>query len=167
MNKLPPLAKPPVIFTTATDLKVYLDLVSVEEKYGSTTSGKGLQLLQAFYRSLEEFRKLKIFKSIMSCSSSVDCDIFVTLAPILEPAEEEEQSLDTIGDTKFRKHPSGKRYAEVKLDLTADWIFSGLRWDFWKYKPRFERWLNHVMLHAIGCPHTTERVADIPSILDE
>lgn len=167
MSKLPPLATPPRIFSTETNLKVYLDLVAVEEKYGSATSGKGLQLLQAFYRSLEEFRKLNIFKSITSTSSSSACDIFVTLSPMIETEEEEAHMQDKVGNTRFLRHASGKDYAEVRLDSTADWIFTGFRWAFWRYNPRFERWLNHEMLHAIGCPHTTDRVADVPSILDE
>lgn len=146
------------IFTTGQDIYVYFDRSSVPFSKISAYE-------RAVENSLEEIRKLKIFHTVVNASTSFDCDIFITLAPI--KADFGDGSL--IGEARLRAHPSGHRYAQIKLDPRASWSFAPARWflRFFDKSQRVERWLNHELLHAIGCSHTTEKVSPMPSILDE
>lgn len=149
----------PKIFAAGQRLRVYFDYQSVEE------SSAAHAFRQAFNNSLEQLRRLQIFSAVISVGSSEDCDIFVTFAAI----QANFGAGDLIGDTLFRVHANGKRYAQIKLDARASWSFAPAKW-FWKFfdkSQRVERWLNHELLHAIGCSHTTEKVSPMPSILDE
>ena len=165
-NKPPKLAKPPRLFTEGQELRVYLDLVAVGSLYGgSVTTGKGAQMVMAYARCLDEVRKLGIFERVIAVDSSVDCDVFVTLAPM--GGVDKGYGPFVAGLTRFPAREDGSRYAEIRLNEAADWIFAKRRWWQFGYKPRFERWLNHEMLHALGCAHTTDKVSPALSILDE
>lgn len=162
-NKPPKLAKPPRIFTEGQELRVYLDLVAVHEHYSA--SHKAYDMEAAYRRCLDEVRKLGIFERVIAVDSSAECDVFVTLAPM--GGVDKGYGPFVAGLTRFPARGDGNRYAEIRLNEAADWTFSPRRWWQFGYKPRFERWLNHEMLHALGCSHTTDKVSLAPSILDE
>lgn len=168
MNKLPPLKKPPVLFTRSSNIQVYFDLIAVESTFGSITSGEGLQMIQAFDRALDEIRALNIFAGITRARTSLDCDIFVTLSQVNVPADVDGYIEDTVGVTMFRRHlTTKKRYAEIRLDEKTKWRYKDNRISWLMYRPRFERWIIHEIFHALGCPHTTGKVSTLPSLMDE
>lgn len=152
----------PKIFVAGQKLRIYFDFPSVENRSDAA------HWRAAFNHCLDQLRSLNIFGSIASVGDSKDCDIFVTVSEILTDFA----NGDLIGDALFRAHPSKKTYVQIKLDPRAPWAFSEPpRWKFWarflNKTERVERWLNHELLHAIGCSHTTEKVSPMPSIMDE
>jgi hypothetical protein len=165
MNKLPPLHKPPMIFSRDNVLRVYLDATSVAHAYGSLATGTGAAVIKAYRNCIDELRKLNIFSGVAISSSSVLCDIFITIS---ELGADDGATPFTAGVTKFKKHSgSSSDYAEIKMNSQPKWLFAKKPWWSWGYRPRFERWLNHELLHAIGAPHTTDMKAPVLSILDE
>lgn len=149
----------PKIFVAGQKLRVYFDYLSVSGSHAAA-------FRNAFNNSLAELRKLDIFSEIASVLDSKNCDIFVTFAAI----KADFGNGDIIGEARFRYHESKKTYVQIKLDPRANWSFSEPKW-FWQRflnkTERVERWLNHELLHALGCSHTTEKKSPMPSILDE
>lgn len=148
----------PVIFKAGQKLRIYFDFTSVENRRDAPL------WRPAFNHCLDQLRSLNIFTSIASVGDSKDCDIFFTVSEIL--TDFADGSL--IADARFRAHPSKKTYVEIKLDPRVPWAFTPVPWwKFWDKSERVERWLNHELLHALGCSHTTDKKSPMPSIMDE
>jgi hypothetical protein len=160
--KCKPFRKMPRLFERGQDLRVFLDTVSIPD-------GMFNGVFDSLNLCLRNLRSLGIFGKIEIAAQSTDCDIFVTISQIVS---DDKFDGSIVGATTFPRHPSGKRYAEVRLDPRISWEFVKPKWYqlikiFLDKSELFARWLMHELLHAIGLSHTTEKVSRMPSIMDE
>lgn len=154
-------------------LRYRINYQSVAETFGPKGSEAYDMALSEIRAAFAEIGSFKLFDFVengdFAGAERLSYDIFVSFG-FVDGKDDKGIENNTVGITTFPTNSeTQRRYAQIQMDEKERWRMTPKTWKWWNNaKPRLLHWLIHEILHALGCGHTTNRVAqNFPSNLDE